>query len=255
MNTPAPELWGVCPALHVGEMTIPAYGAFMLLALIAGIVVYVLLAQKHPMQGQQGLLLVLAAVIGGVLGAKMPVWIIGWRQIVAALPDIRPILSGRTVVGGLLGGVLGVILMRRRLGIVQPSGNLFAPAIALGIAVGRLGCFFGGCCYGVPANLPWAVDFGDGVPRHPTQLYESAFALALFVFLLVFRRKFSEPGRLFGIFMIAYFTFRFFVEFLRAGDVTPIGLTLAQLASLGVVAYYLQGELGRIFVPHKETAL
>jgi len=253
MNISTPEHWGVCPALHLGEMTVPAYGTFMLLALFAGIVVYMLLARKQPAQGQQRLLLLLAAVIGGVLGAKIPVWVMNWRQIADALPDIGPILSGRTVVGGLIGGVLGVILMRRRLGIVEPSGNLFAPAIALAIGVGRLGCFLGGCCFGVAAGVPWAVDFGDGVPRHPTQLYESAFALALFIFLLASRRRYSEPGRLFGIFMIAYFTFRFGVEFLRAGDVTALGLTAAQLVSLGVVAYYLRSELGRIFVPHKET--
>lgn len=251
MTTPAPEHWGVYPTLQLGGMAVPAYGAFMLLALIAGITVYALLARRHPVQGQQGVLLLLAAVIGGVLGAKIPVWVVNWRQIVAVLPDIRPLLSGRTVVGGLIGGVLSVILMRRWLGIVTPSGNLFAPAIALAIAVGRLGCFLGGCCYGVAA--PWGVDFGDGVLRHPTQLYESAFALALFAFLLATRRIFSEPGRLFGIFMIAYFTFRFGVEFLRAGDVTSVGLTAAQLVSLGVVAYYLRSELGRIFVPYKET--
>jgi len=252
MNTPAPEHWGVCPTLQLGEISIPAYGAFMLLALIAGITVYALLARRHPVQGQQGVLLLLAAVIGGVLGAKIPVWVMNWRQIVDALPDIQPILSGRTVVGGLIGGVLSVILMRRWLGIVTPSGNLFAPAIALAIAVGRLGCFCAGCCYGVPVS--WGINFGDGVLRHPTQLYESTFALALFVFLLATRRRFTEPGRLFGIFMIAYFTFRFGVEFLRAGDVTPVGFTAAQLVSLGVVAYYLRGELGRIVVPCKGVA-
>lgn len=252
MTTPAPEHWGVCPTLHLGGVAIPAYGAFMLLALIAGITVYVLLARKHPVQGQQGLLLLLAAVIGGVLGAKIPVWVMNWRQILDALPDIGPILSGRTVVGGLIGGVLSVILMRRWLGIAMPSGNLFTPAIALAIAVGRVGCFCAGCCYGTPVS--WGVNFGDGVPRHPTQLYESAFALALFVFLLAARRRFSEPGRLFGIFMIAYFAFRFGVEFLRAGDATSIGLTMAQIVSLGVVAYYLRNELGRIRIPQKETA-
>jgi len=252
MTNPTHEHWGVCPMLQLGGVAVPAYGAFMLLALIAGITVYALLARKTPVQGQQGLLLLLAAVIGGVLGAKIPVWVMNWRQILAALPDIGPLLSGRTVVGGLIGGVLSVIVARRWLGIAMPSGNLFAPAIALAIAVGRIGCFLAGCCYGTA--VPWGVDFGDGITRHPTQLYESAFALALFIFLLATRRIFSEPGRLFGIFMIAYFAFRFGVEFLRAGDVTSLGLTLAQIASLGVVAYYLRGELGRIFVPYKETA-
>jgi len=148
MNTLTPDHWRLCPALHVGGMMVPAYGTFMLLALIAGITVYALLAQKHPVQGQQGLLLLLAAVIGGVLGAKIPVWVMNWRQIVDALPDIGPLLSGRTVVGGLIGGVLSVMLMRRWLGIVTPSGNLFAPAIALAIAVGRLGCFLGAAASG-----------------------------------------------------------------------------------------------------------
>ena len=132
--------------------------------------------------------------------------------------------------------------MRHRLGITEKSGNLFAPAIALALTIGRLGCLLGGCCYGVPTGLPWGVDFGDGITRHPTQLYESVFALALCVFLLAVRRRFNEPGRLFGIFMLAYFSFRFLIEFLRAGDVTAIGLTAAQLASLGILAYYLQRE-------------
>jgi phosphatidylglycerol:prolipoprotein diacylglycerol transferase len=149
------------------------------------------------------------------------------------------VLSGRTVVGGLIGGTLAVVLARRLLGLRGRSGNLFAPALALAIAIGRLGCFCAGCCHGVPSALPWAVDFGDGVPRHPTQLYESLFALGLFFALRRAEGRAPAPGTLFRAFMLAYFSFRFLVEFLRTDVPFIAGLTLAQVASLGVLGYYL----------------
>lgn len=244
MTPSSAQHWGILPTLgHFGGVAIPAYGAFMLLALLTGLTVFMLEARRQPSLRRDKLALMLAAIIGGVLGAKIPVWIMAFRQIHTLWPDLWPLLSGRTVVGGLIGGALAVVGMRRYLGITEKSGNLFAPAIALGLAIGRIGCFCAGCCYGVPTSLPWGVTFGDGIARHPTQLYESAFALALFIFLLASRRKFAEPGRLFGIFMIAYFAFRFLIEFLRAGDIAVLGLTWAQIASLGIVGYYINGEI------------
>ncbi len=91
-------------------------------------------------------------------------------------------LSGRTIVGGIIGGVAAVWLVKRRLGIKQRLGNYLVPSLALGIFFGRIGCFLAGCSYGVATRLPWGVDFGDGVLRNPTQLYEALFVLAIFVY-------------------------------------------------------------------------
>ena len=91
-------------------------------------------------------------------------------------------MGGKTIVGALVFGMIAVELMKRYIGLQQSTGDLYAIPLALGIAIGRIGCFLTGLAddtYGVATSLPWGVDFGDGVHRHPTQLYEIAFLLAL----------------------------------------------------------------------------
>jgi phosphatidylglycerol---prolipoprotein diacylglyceryl transferase len=92
------------------------------------------------------------------------------------------LIGGKTIVGALAFGLIAVELMKRSIGLRTSTGDLYAIPLALGIAIGRVGCFFTGLAdntYGTPTNLPWAIDFGDGIPRHPTQLYEIAFLLLL----------------------------------------------------------------------------
>ena len=152
------------------------------------------------------------SIAGGILGAKILQWIIDYKFIFSHTSDLDLLLSGRTIVGGLIGGAIGAILTKKILRIKEKRGNLFAPAIAMGVAIGRLGCFFRGCCYGKETLLPWGVDFGDGVLRHPTQLYESLFMLIMFVYLEKIKNKENiKPGQLFKTLMISYFIFRFFV--------------------------------------------
>jgi prolipoprotein diacylglyceryltransferase len=91
-------------------------------------------------------------------------------------------MGGKTIVGALVFGLVSVELMKRYIGVHQSTGDLYAIPLALGIAIGRIGCFLTGLSdntYGTPTTLPWAINFGDGVPRHPTQLYEIAFLIAL----------------------------------------------------------------------------
>ena len=140
--------WGIKPILFsIGNLNIPAYGFFVLLGLVVGIAYYFYLARKEKSLGENGIYIVLAAMVGGVIGAKLPYWIFYFPQIVSAYPNIIPFLSGRTIVGGLIGGFLGVLWIKKKLKITSRRGNLFAPAIALGMAIGRLGCFFRGCKY------------------------------------------------------------------------------------------------------------
>jgi phosphatidylglycerol:prolipoprotein diacylglycerol transferase len=257
-----PELprhpWGICPVLfHIGGIAVPAYGVFILLGLIAAALSVWHSARRSGYQEGHAGMLLLAALVGGTLGAKLPVWLMHGREILAAHSP-EAVLSGRTVVGGLIGGTLAVVLARRWLGLRSRSGNLFAPALALGIAIGRWGCFCVGCCFGVPTGLPWGVNFGDGILRHPTQIYESLYALGLFAVLKVVERRGvppcnlspnpsparggeqtgPKPGALFRAFMLGYFSFRFLIEFLRTDTRLALGLTLAQYVSLGVVLYY-----------------
>ena len=120
------------------------------------------------------------------------------------------------------------------------TGDLLVTPLVLGIAVGRIGCFLSGLAdrtYGVATALPWGVDFGDGVARHPTQLYEIAFFAGLAVVLAVLSLRFARVGDRFKGFMIGYLAFRFAIDFIKPA-VRIGGLSTIQWAALAVIAYY-----------------
>src|ERR1041385_21380 len=126
--------------------------------------------------------LVAAAFAGGALGSKLGYWLEDPSQTLHRWNDFVYMMGGKTIVGGLLGGWLAVELMKKYVGIEQRTGDLLAIPICVGIAIGRIGCFLTGLpdkTYGAATSLPWGVDFGDGVRRHPTQLYETGFLLVL----------------------------------------------------------------------------
>ncbi|MEI7833134.1 MAG: prolipoprotein diacylglyceryl transferase family protein [bacterium] len=240
MNEAPHSNWGVMPVLfHVNGTAVPGYSFFILLGLLLGCAFYVWKSWGNPLPLEHKLSLLLAAVVGGIIGAKIPIWVQYFPTLIAA-HDIMRWFPGRTIVGGLVGGVLAVTLVKYIFHIQMKTGDAFAPALALAITVGRLGCFCAGCCYGVPANLPWAVNFGDALPRHPTQIYEAIFAALLFGYLLFMEKKLAaRTGELFRHFMLSYFTFRFLIEFLRQEPRPYLGLTLAQVVSFGIVLYYI----------------
>ena len=123
--------------------------------------------------------------------------------------------------------------------------------------VGRIGCFlcgFNDHTYGIPTELPWGFDFGDGVRRHPAQLYEIAF-LACFVAAWTKLVKAQlEQGELWKIFIISYMTFRFFIEFIKTVPHVYLGLDIEQVAAIGVWLYYSPYLLSKLQRPVAETA-
>lgn len=235
----SPE-WGVRPVLMtVAGWPVPAYSVFMLLAVAVGLVLFRREVRLQQTPGDGMLAVVLAALFGGVIGAKLPFVVVHAREIAAAFPDLTALLSGRSIIGGLIGGATGVFVAKRAIGLKERRGNLFVPGILAGVAVGRLGCFLRGCCHGTPTGLPWGVDFGDGVPRHPTQLYEAVFAVALLPVAFIAVRRWPQPaGAVFKGFMVAYFSFRFVIEFIRTQDPVALGLTVFQWVALGAAAFY-----------------
>jgi phosphatidylglycerol:prolipoprotein diacylglycerol transferase len=169
--------------------------------------------------------LALAAFTGGVLGAKVPFALGG-----AWLHD------GKTILAGIAGGYLAVELAKAALGITVKTGDSFALPLAVACAVGRWGCFFHGCCAGTPTALPWGCDFGDGQPRHPTQLYESLFHLAMAWALHVLaRRGLLERQRL-KLYLIAYCACRFGLEVIRPEPRLALGLTAYQWGAAAIAA-------------------
>jgi prolipoprotein diacylglyceryltransferase len=211
-----------------------AYSAFMLLALA----VFLLARRCMPRSTavdlplQQGAGLAVAAFIGGVFGAKLPFAVargVDWTQAAAWSTD------GKTVTTGLIGAYVAVEFAKWVMGIRIKTGDSFALPLALALAVGRWGCFFNGCCFGRETNLPWAYDFGDGVLRHPTQVYESLFHLAMAgVLLWLTDRGLMRTHRL-QLYLIVYGVFRFLMEYLRPEPAWFGGLTFYQWVAVVLI--------------------
>jgi phosphatidylglycerol:prolipoprotein diacylglycerol transferase len=167
-----------------------------------------------------------AGLIGGLAGANLV------QLLATGLP-------GKTIEGGIVGGWLAVIWMKRRLGVTRPTGDLFALAIPAGEAIGRIACFVGGCCYGKLAGVAWAVH-DHGAWRHPAQLYLSVAAAACFTALLAIERmRFLPENGLFYLGGALFCVDRFIVEFFREGPASALGVTLAQAVCIAGFAFFL----------------
>lgn len=208
---------------------------FETLAYAAAFAVY---RRQRSLQGDilaepQRWTVIAAAAVGALAGSRVLGIAEQWPTVIAAWHSghllallISP--GGKTIVGGLLGGWLGVELVKRLTGIRSRTGNLFAVPLCVGIAVGRIGCFIAGLAddtYGKPTRLPWAVDFGDGVGRHPVQIYEILFLLALALFLL--RPTHWRDGTQFRVFLAGYLAWRLVIDFLKPQPLIH-GLNLIQ---------------------------
>ena len=179
---------------------------------------------------------VVVLAVGAIGGA----WAFGsWNTALDAVQH-----PSHSIVGALAGGIIAVELYKLALGIRGSTGAIWVGPLALGIAVGRLGCLFAGLgdeTYGTPTSLPWAVDLGDGVPRHPVQLYESLAMLAfLAVYLAGLRRRAAwTRTRAFYLFVLWYAAQRFCWEFLKPYKRLVGPLDVFQLLGLGMILYAL----------------
>ncbi len=180
----------------------------------------------------------LAAMIGGVVGAKLYFALDNWSDTTRDPAGVLFSGSGLTYYGGLLGGAVAVILAAKSRKIpIAVMADMGAPLIALGYGVGRLGCFLNGDDYGRPTDLPWGMAFPKGsppteVPVHPTQLYEAAASLGFFAFL--WNRRVAWESRstaVMGVYLVLAGSERFLVEFLRLNAPIAAGLTMAQWLS------------------------
>ena len=186
-------------------------------------------ARPLPLTRREKLGLAIGAFCGAMISSKLPYVIIsaGSEQGMRAWFQ-----DGKTILFGMLGGYLGVEMAKYIMNVRIKTGDNFVVPAAVAIAVGRLGCFYGGCCYGTTTNLPWACRFGDGIPRHPTQLYEFIFhtTMAILFYNFVKRRMFQ--GNLIKIYFLSYFAYRFVTEFIRPEQRLLCDLTLYQWTAL-----------------------
>ncbi len=244
----------VLPVLfRLGPVAILTHDAFSLLGVLTAIGVFAFDLRRRGLSRDPRLWwMVYGALVGGAIGAKVATV---WRYVVVADdPTLVGALvdGGKSVVGGLAGAYLGAVLTKRVLGYRRPTGDLFAPAVAIGIAVGRIGCFLTEQP-GTPTSLPWGIRLDPqtaaevancpqcltGLPLHPSFLYEIVFLLALFAMLRWLRPRMPVEGELFKVFLVAYGTFRFFVEFVRGNEVMWNGLSGTQLFLIPSVSLLL----------------
>lgn len=182
-----------------------------------------------------------AALIGGVVGSHVLFAVEDIATLHAIAADPVRVLQGKTIIGGLIGGLLAVEAVKARKGVTVATGDLLVVPLAIGIAIGRIGCFLTGLddgTSGVATGLPLGVDFGDGVPRHPTQLYEIAFLLLLLMALMRFSSLAPPAGDAFKLFLLGYLSFRVVVDFIKPAS-RVAGLSVLQWACLAVIAYYV----------------
>jgi phosphatidylglycerol:prolipoprotein diacylglycerol transferase len=234
--------------LHLGPIPIHLFGLFLAAAfLAAGQVVTRELVRRGYGEDTGGSVLTWA-VVGSLLGAKGWLVVAEWPVFVRQPLDFVLSGSGWVFYGGLLGGMVAVTALFRRAGIPWLRGaDACAPAIALGQAIGRLGCQVSGDGdWGIVTTVPWGMRYPHAVVGwpytdltihvHPTPLYEAAAYAAVFAFLWHRRRAEVPEGSQFAWYCVLASGARFLVEFLRTNDVVAAGLTGAQLTSLALVA-------------------
>ena len=233
--------------LRVGSFSLHPHLPLEILAYIAGFLTYLGLRRGHgdSVSDASRWTVITAAVAGAALGSRVLYWFEDPGLTFARWRDPVYLLGGKTIVGALIGGLFAVEWAKRRTGETRSTGDLFAAPLAIGIAIGRIGCFLTGLSddtYGVATSLPWGVDFGDGIRRHPTQLYESIFAVALFFLLLRLLKRPHREGDVFKAFMVAYLGWRLAIDFLKP-EVRIAGLGGIQWACVAMLVYYARDIL------------
>lgn len=216
-----------------------AYAVVMIVSVVASIRLMQSRQRRLDLTRSQRLLIGVAAFVGSMVGAKTP--FLGDRGWGAFYDGTVWFADGKTILGGIVGGYAAVELAKWIGNIRTRTGDAFALPVAVAVAIGRIGCFVAGCCYGRVTTLPWGVGFplaqdDFGVLRHPTQLYELAFHSVAAATLLVMDRKRWLVGNQLKAYLIAYMIYRFLSEWLRPESTVLLNLTVYQLVSVLIAA-------------------
>jgi phosphatidylglycerol:prolipoprotein diacylglycerol transferase len=233
---------------ELGPVTVYTYGVLLAAAYLLGLKLAMVRAQARGLDQTRVLDLGIYIIISALVGAKLLLLVVDFRTFLNEPRELLTLArSGGVFYGGLILAVLVALWYIRRVGLpLWTTCDVFAPGIALGHVIGRLGCLLAGCCFGRAApGLPWAITFHSefaqqnvgtplGQPLHPTQLYEAgAEFLILGVLLMTERRGRPFPGRTFWLYMLLYAVSRFIIEMFR-GDIrgTVLGFSTSQFISL-----------------------
>jgi phosphatidylglycerol:prolipoprotein diacylglycerol transferase len=233
---------------RIGDFEVTSFGVMVAIAALVGLTLFSRELKRSGLP-EDAANAAVGGIIGGLVGAKV-IWSIEFAGT-APYTDLLFSRGGLSWFGGFVGGVGTGLWMLRRYRVSIISGVAAAtPGLAVGHAIGRIGCFLVGDDWGKPSNLPWAVAFPRGaepttVPVHPTQLYECFALLILAVVLLRLRRAGTPDRTVLATYLAAAGTIRFLIEFVRVNAHVAGPLTLAQLWSVGLIAASLALTLTR----------
>ncbi len=230
--------------IHIGRTALPLHAITETLGIFTGFryFLYLRRQQEDHIHTNNRIWIILGAIFGAVIGSRL---VGGLENPQAMLHSGNVLLyfyQNKTVVGGFLGGLMGVEIVKLVIGEKQSSGDLFTYPMILALIIGRIGCFTMGVyeeTYGLPTQLPWGMDLGDGIRRHPVNLYEIIFLLLLWMVILAVERRYVlVSGARFKLFMIAYLLFRFCLDFIKPHYFSIIPFSTIQLACLAGLLYY-----------------
>ncbi len=230
--------------MHAGSVAIPLHAILEIIGIFIGFRYFLYLKKKKgdPVESSNRVWILIAATTGALIGSRLVgamenphEWLHSHHMLLYAYYQ-------KTMVGGLLGGLFCVEFTKVLLKEKTNSGDLFVYPLLLALIIGRIGCFSMGVyeeTYGLPTALPWGMNLGDGLQRHPVTLYEIIFLLLLWLALTRVQRKFDlVNGALFKLFMISYFIFRFALDFIKPHYTFSIGLSSIQVACLIGLFWY-----------------
>jgi phosphatidylglycerol---prolipoprotein diacylglyceryl transferase len=235
---------------EIGGFPVYTYGVLLAAAYLLGLQFALMRARTRGLDPNRVMDLGIWIIISALVGAKLLLLIVEFDTFKRSPGDLLTLVrSGGVFYGGLIAAVaVALWYLRRHKMPMWTVTDVFAPGIALGHVIGRVGCVFAGCCFGRPTDVPWAITFHNeyaqqnvgtplGVPLHPTQLYEAGAELLILAILLVFEKKGRPfPGRTFWSYLLFYGVSRFIIEFYRGDARGMVGdFSTSQFVSLILV--------------------
>ena len=235
--------------ISIGSFYIPTYGVLVALGFLAGLTVTLRLARRAGLSTEKVTNLAVYCAMAGIVGAKLFMILFDFGDYLRNPGQIftfETLQAAGVFHGGLIAALIFAVLYMRRQSLPALwTMDVFAPGIAAGQAIGRLGCFAAGCCWGRQCDLPWGVrfrsNFASPVPLdktlHPVQLYESAVDLLIFLFLYRQFGRSEKPGQIIGLYLALYSVARFIIEFFLEHEQSLVGpFSLTQWIALGLLA-------------------
>ncbi|MGD1096044.1 MAG: prolipoprotein diacylglyceryl transferase [Bryobacteraceae bacterium] len=236
--------------ISIGSFYLPTYGVLVALGFLAGLTVTTRLARRNGLDGSRVVDLAVYCALAGLLGAKILMILFDWPSYMSGqfkIFSLATLQAAGVFQGGLvLAFITAFLYMRHARMPWLPTLDAFAPGIAIGHAIGRIGCLAAGCCWGEKCELPWAITFHNqdaadltgvplNTPLHPSQLYEMTTEAVLFAFLYWRFGRAHAPGKIMGLYLVLSSVARFGIEFTRFHEQgLYFGLSLTQWISIAL---------------------